>query len=295
MEEWEALNALGVQFYSSRDFESALEAFAKAAEARPNHPIVFYNLGMTSRALGKEEEALALLEAYEEICRKSCPYFPDHERAGLEALPCALTRFEEFDGMLAQGFRRTGDTISRNVCPKCGECVQIRFPLGALEPSRNQRRVLRKNREARVEVIQPPCPDPEKAELMRRYMMGRHGWRDQDFAAELEGYYSGWKKSFEFVYRYGDRVGMVGIVDAGENDLYTSACFFDPALSSWSPGVFNLLTAMDWGARAGFRFLYTGEYIESKSNMRYKRFFKPHQILAPDGAWRDPDAPDSVR
>jgi leucyl-tRNA---protein transferase len=289
MEEWEALNALGVQFYSSRDFESALEAFAKAAEARPNHPIVFYNMGMTSRALGKEEEALTLLEAYEEICRKTCPYFPDHERAGLEAIPCALVPFEDFDGMLARGFRRTGDTVSRNVCPACGECVQIRFPLGGLEPGRNQRRVLRKNQGARVDIIQPPYPDPEKAELMRRYMMGRHGWRDQDFATELEGYYTGWKKSFEFVYRYGESVGMVGIVDSGENDLYTSACFFDPALSASSPGVFNLLTAMDWGAKSGYRYLYTGEYIESKSNMRYKRFFKPHQILAADGSWIDPD------
>jgi arginyl-tRNA--protein-N-Asp/Glu arginylyltransferase len=290
MEEWEALNALGVQFYSSRDFESALDAFSKAAKAKPNHPIVFYNMGMTSRALGKEEDARALLEAYEDLCRSTCPYFPDHQRQGLEAIACSIVRFEDFDAMLARGFRRTGDTISRNVCPGCGDCVQIRFPLGRLEADRNQRRVLRKNSEALLEVNATPKPSKEKAELMRRYMMDRHGWRDQDYMTELEGYYSGWKQSFEFVYRYGNEIGMIGIVDSGERDLYTSACFFDPKLARASPGVFNILSVMEWGAKAGCRYLYTGEYIESKTNMKYKRFFKPHEILGKDGTWVDPDS-----
>lgn len=289
MDEWETLNAIGIQLYSSQAFDLALEAFEKAAGADPSHPIVFFNLGMTNRALGREREAKDFLAAYERACRRACPYFPGRRRDDLESLPCRGTGPAELDALLEKGFRRTGDTISRNVCPDCRDCVQIRFPLGRLEPSRGQRRVLRRNAGVRIEVIDPPRPDPRKAELMGRYMKERHGWREQDMAEELESYYSGWGDSREFAYWRGERLVMVAILDSGEKDLYASACFFDPAFARDSPGVFNLLTAMEWGAAAGYRYLYTGEYIESRPNMRYKRFFRPHEVLAEGGRWIEAD------
>jgi arginine-tRNA-protein transferase len=290
VDDWESLNAAGVKHYASREFSLAYESFRKAVDADGSQAIAYYNLGMTSRTLGREEEALSLLETYDRLCRESCPYFPDHKRGGLEAYPCAALSLADFDGMLRLGFRRTGDTVSRNVCPDCSECVQVRVPLADFRPSRGQRRVLAKNRDMSVRTSEFPVPDESRAALMAKYMTVRHGWPRQDFGSELVSYYSGWRRSFELSYWLGERLAMVAILDSGERDLYASACFFDPDLSRRSPGIFNLLQAFAWGAERGYRFLYMGERIEGKSNMRYKSAFLPCQALE-DGAWTGKGTP----
>ncbi len=285
MEEWETFNAIGVQLYASNEFDLALEAFKKAALTDSRQAIVFYNMGMTQRALGLEEEAQALLETYDRISQEACPYFRDHRRSGMEALPCDHIALDDFDGLLASGFRRTGNSLSRNICPDCGECVQLRIPLASFVARAGQSRIVRKNKDTRILISEHPEPNGEKAALMSRYMSRRHGWPELDYGSELRSYYLGWQKSFEMSYYYGGRLGMIAIFDAGRRDLYASACFFDPVHAPLSPGIFSLLSAIRWGAAQGFRYLYTGEYIEAKSNMRYKRLFRPHQILIPGRGW----------
>jgi arginine-tRNA-protein transferase len=285
MDSWKELNAEGVRMYESGDFARAYELFGDAYRMSPRIAALAYNLGMAALCVNRHDEARACIDAYQRLIERTCPYFTEMDRLGVESLPLDGLDRRAFDGLLERGFRRTGDTVSRNVCPECRHCVQTRIVLSDFEPSRSQRRVLARNADVAVRDALRPEPAPAKAELLGRYLVARHEWMDRDFSRELEEVFRPWEGSLEFDFFLGDSLIMAAIVDAGERDLYTSACFFDPDMRRRSLGTFNLLTAILWGKEKGFRYLYTGEYITSRQNMAYKQFFRPRQDLGADGRW----------
>jgi tetratricopeptide (TPR) repeat protein len=91
------LNNLGWHYFEAGDYESALEAFERALQARERDPektyeieIARYAVGKTLRALGRNEEAAALLER---CVANSEPDFYFHEELG--GIYSALGRDDE--------------------------------------------------------------------------------------------------------------------------------------------------------------------------------------------------------
>ncbi len=63
--------------------------------------------------------------------------------------------------------------------------------------------------------------------------------------------------------------------------------FHDPAVRSRSPGTFNVLRLLEECSLRKLTYLYLGYYVKGCRSLEYKGNFKPNQVLAADGAWRD--------
>ena len=58
----------------------------------------------------------------------------------------------EFDASLDMGDRRVGRMLYRTSCPSCNACEAIRIPVDDFTPTRSQRRVIRRNKDIKVQV-----------------------------------------------------------------------------------------------------------------------------------------------
>lgn len=271
--------------YSSGDYAEAERIFREAMGASPHIPVLGYNLGMSLRAQGKEEGE-TLVATYEALMARSCPYFDGRLlRDSLETAPLAGLAGEEFDAMLEEGYRRTGDRLSRNVCSACSDCIQMRIDLRRFLPSRSQRRSMKRNADLELSVALPVV-DGERTDLYEKYLRARHGWTEANYRSDLEESSWSWPGSAELSFRLDGRLVCSGILDRGKESLYSALCYFDPDMPKRRLGILSLTCMALWGKEKGFRWLYTGEYLENKANMRYKKAFGPRQDFV-EGAWTE--------
>jgi arginine-tRNA-protein transferase len=90
----------------------------------------------------------------------------------------------------------------------------------------------------------------------------------------------------EVVYRLGGRLLGAGVVDVEPQAMSAVYFYFDPDLSSRSPGIFNVLWLIEECRRRGVPWLYLGYHVAGSPAMAYKAEFRPHEILGDDGRWR---------
>lgn len=285
MDDWETHNDSGLSLYRQGQYAEAYQAFSSAWESSPDKAVLLYNLGMTALALNRHVEAMDLLHRYEDLNRQTCPYFGKPGRDDVEEINLYRLSQDDFDVYLSQGWRRTGQTISRNRCLSCRLCVQMRVNLGDYRPSASQRRVLARNSDLRFVWSPLRPPDEDRVSLYRRYQARRHGWLHFDALEDLNRTYAGWQYSIELSVYLGESLVAVFLMDRGIRNLYAALCYFDPELPRRSLGIFCLTRALIDGLGLGFEYLYTGEYLEEKPNMRYKRSFLPREDLV-DGQWQ---------
>lgn len=196
---------------------------------------------------------------------------------------------EETDRRLAQAERRVGTCLYRTACPTCDACQGLRVPIESFEPSKDQRRVLRRwEGHARIE-IGAPTVTPEKLALFNRHkqVRGLAGEGDEEMTALG---YAGWlvqscTLTVEMRYWYDDALVGVGIVDLGRDAASSTYFYFDPDRADLSPGVFSVLQEIDLCRRTRRRWLYLGLYVGDCRHLAYKARYRPHERLL-DGDWR---------
>jgi arginine-tRNA-protein transferase len=185
------------------------------------------------------------------------------------------------------GFRRSGLTIHRPACEGCRECVPIRVPVDRFQPSRSQRRVLRRNTDVRVEIDRPVCNE-QKWRIFRDYLKHQHDDTMSDDYIDFEAFlYASPTETLEMTFRLGDAIVAAGIVDVGSECLSSVYFYFDPAHSRRSLGVFGALCEIEECVRRGLPYWYIGFYIRDCRRMNYKADFRPNERLMLDGAWRE--------
>jgi arginine-tRNA-protein transferase len=198
----------------------------------------------------------------------------------------------EFDRSLAQGDRRVGRMLYRTSCEGCSACEPIRIPVDAFRPSRSQRRVIKKNRDIRIELA-PASFSTEKLALYNRHKSER-GLSRSGTLMTRQGY-EGWfvnscTDTVEMRYSVDGRLIGIGIVDLGEQDSSSVYFFFDPDESKRSLGVFSVLMECAWLRKQGGRFHYLGLYVGDCRHLSYKAGYAPHERLI-DGVWERFDGP----
>ncbi|RME20554.1 MAG: arginyltransferase [Deltaproteobacteria bacterium] len=192
----------------------------------------------------------------------------------------------EVDASLAAGDRRVGRMLYRTRCPACSACQPLRIPVAEFVPSRSQRRVLRRNRDLRIELA-PATYSDEKLALYNRHKMER-GLGEEEKPMSRRGY-EGWflrscVRTREMRYYRGDRLIGVGILDLGARDTSSVYFYFDPDESHRSLGTLSVLVEVEWLRRAGGRYHYLGLYVADCRHLNYKARFFPHERLI-DGRW----------
>jgi leucyl-tRNA---protein transferase len=217
---------------------------------------------------------------------RDCPYLPDRmERVAVTPLDgLDADRFYSFLSRL--GFRRSHGLAYLPRCEGCSACVAIRVVARHHQPSRSQRRVIRRNADLSAE-LKPSCSTDEQYELFCRYLRTRHG--DGEMAKMDRGAFAAMiEKSpidtgvIEFRDPTGKLVGAT-LFDHMDDGLSAVYSFFDPDESSRSLGTFMVLALIDQTVASARHYLYLGYWIEERENMAYKSRFAPVEVLGHKG------------
>ena len=102
-----------------------------------------------------------------------CSYISGRMARTLFVDPQAIITTDAYSQLSDLGFRRSGKHIYRPHCEDCQACVSVRIPVNEFKPSKSQRRILNRNRDLRVERVNPVLTD-EHYDLYSRYIHSRH-------------------------------------------------------------------------------------------------------------------------
>jgi arginine-tRNA-protein transferase len=204
------------------------------------------------------------------------------------------------------GFRRSGKLVYQPVCAGCRACVSLRVRVETFQPSKSQRRCIRRNADLVITSAQP-IPTEEKFDLYRRYTTQWHG-KPADDPDDDDAGDGGWEtftsflydspvQTLEFCYRDASgRLLAVGICDVCELSLSSVYVNFDPADAKRGLGTFGAVREIAAARGWEIPYYYLGYWIAGCGAMQYKSSFRPCEVLGSDGVWRPHacDAPDSV-
>jgi arginyl-tRNA--protein-N-Asp/Glu arginylyltransferase len=213
---------------------------------------------------------------------EKCSYFRDDRPARtIYSQPQRVLTPQEYDTALSLGMRRSGQILYRPVCPGCRKCQPFRIAIANFEPSKSQRRVIRKC-EGRFEIrLHRPRLDHEHLDLFARYQAGQHGERGIDATEEsYEGFLvRSVVDTMELSWRdSAGRLCAVGIVDMIPSGVSTVYFFWDPMLRDLSLGTYSALVEMDLCRQWNKPYYYLGYLVPGAETMNYKASFSGGEI-----------------
>jgi arginine-tRNA-protein transferase len=196
----------------------------------------------------------------------------DESAYALQVLP------EAFDRLLSQGWRHFGEYFFRYSYAEyeLGNRLTIqplRLNVAEFSPSKNQRRVLRRNADLRVEV------GPVAITRAMRTIFHEHKQRfTSNVPDSLENFLGDRPgevvNCLAFQAMQGTRLLAASFMDVGETSVSSVYAVFDPEEAHRSLGLFTMLEELRWCAENGKTYYYPGYGSVEPSNYDYKKDFK---------------------
>ncbi|PWI34911.1 arginyltransferase [Vibrio albus] len=208
-----------------------------------------------------------------------CSYLKSRSEQVAVALDDALHSPEGYELLLANGFRRSGDTVYTPYCGTCKACEAIRIAIPDFVPSRSQKRLINKIQTLRWELKKEM--DSNWFDLYRRYICSRHQdgtmyppKKDQFFTFA----HCRWLDT-QFLHIYdNDHLIGIAVTDIMDNSASAFYTFFDPEYPL-SLGTIAVLCQVEFCQAQEKQWLYLGYQIDECPAMNYKVRFKRHQRL----------------
>ena len=189
------------------------------------------------------------------------------------------------------GFRRSQTVAYRPACDACTACASVRVRVGAFTPSRNLKRIYKRNEDL-TRTICPPSATREQYDLFVSYLDTRHpaggmsGMTPLDFMAMIE---ETTVDTHLVEYRLPDnRLVACVLADKMADGLSLVYSFFDTKLSERSLGTLIILDQIKRAQLNKKDHVYLGYFIHDCEKMSYKQRFKPLDVLHLEG-WVDFD------
>jgi arginine-tRNA-protein transferase len=206
----------------------------------------------------------------------------------MRAFMCNEIDPELYHDLMDAGFRRSGRLIYQPICAGCRECQPIRVPVDRFTPSKSQRRAWKRNQDVKVS-IESPIPTQEKFDLYSRYVRDWHSRPEEAEPGAFASFlYDSPVETIEITYRdASNQLLGVGICDVCSRSLSSVYFYFDPAQASRGLGTFSSLWEIEFARRRAIAYYYLGYWVGGCETMHYKCTFRPHEILHPDGVWRE--------
>lgn len=228
-----------------------------------------------------------------------CPYL--HGRAERK-LFTALHGDDASDlnnALSRQGFRRSQNVLYRPSCESCVACMSARIRVADFQPSRTQRRLMRRNAGMR-RLATSAWATEEQFDLFRRYLDSRHadgGMADMDifeFAAMIE---ETPVKTRVIEYRCSadrperlapgdDLLAAVCLTDVLDDGLSLVYSFYHPVLQASSLGTYLILDHIEIARAAKLPYVYLGYWVPGSRKMDYKARFSALEIYK-GGVWQN--------
>ena len=204
------------------------------------------------------------------------------------------------DTLSKQGFRRSQNVLYRPSCAECSACLSARIRVADFEPSRTQRKLIRRNAHLRRNATSPWATEDQFA-LFRRYLDHRHadgGMADMDifeFAAMIEetpirSRVIEYTRPAEDGER-GRPLAAVSLTDVFDDGLSMVYSFYDPALINDSLGTYLILDHIEIAREAGLPYVYLGYWVPGSRKMGYKANFSALEIYK-GGQWQSIGDPE---
>lgn len=193
------------------------------------------------------------------------------------------------------GFRRSQSIAYRPACEGCRACVSVRVIAGEFRPSKNMRRVLRRNSDLTGDM-RVAAPTSEQYSLFRAYLDHRHfdgGMADMsvlDYAMMVEDSHVE-TRILEYRLDRGSERGRghagplyaAALTDVLSDGLSMVYSFFDPDHADRSLGTYIILDHIARARQMGLRYVYLGYWVNGSKKMHYKGRFLPQERLMPEG------------
>ncbi len=216
-----------------------------------------------------------------------CSYLPGQRSRSLYVDPRAQLDDESLTLLSLNGFRRSGRLLYRPACPACNACRAVRLRVKDMQLPRNQRRIMKKNQDLTLEVIQPDSGE-EFYRLYERYINERHADGDMypPDRAQYEDFLVNDYGSTRFLTaRLRGHLLACMVFDILGDGLSAVYCFYNPDEQARSPGTFMILTLSRIAAALGLPYNYLGYYVHGSRKMEYKRQFFPLEEYS-DNRWQ---------
>ncbi len=192
------------------------------------------------------------------------------------------------------GFRRSQSIAYRPACEGCRACISVRVLAGEFRPTKNMRRVLRRNSDLTGDM-RAAAPTSEQYSLFRAYLDDRHfdgGMADMtvlDYAMMVEDSHVE-TRILEYRLDAGGKSarGHAGplcaaaLTDVLSDGLSMVYSFFDPDYADRSLGTYIILDHIARARQMGLRYVYLGYWVNGSKKMHYKGRFLPQERLMPE-------------
>lgn len=220
-----------------------------------------------------------------QVSNGNCPYLDnkDWETYAFEVPSIEKKLYEQ---LMNNGFRRSGSMLYKNCCKECNACIPIRTEVEQFQPSKSQKRILKKNQDIRIELA-PASFDETSFNLYQKFSLKRFQTEADESSYRHFLLDSPLETLMMKYFLEKDLVG-VGWIDMLESCISSVYFIFDPDLSKRSLGTFSILKEIELAKKMGKSFLYLGFYVKECKAMSYKVNFRPATLLAGD-RWELPN------
>ncbi|NVD06274.1 arginyltransferase [Vibrio sp. JPW-9-11-11] len=208
-----------------------------------------------------------------------CSYLSERQERVAVALDPAMHCGSSYEVLLANGFRRSGDTIYKPHCDRCQACQAIRVSIPDFIPTRNQKRLL--NKAHAIEWQLKESMDYDWFELYARYIEARH--RNGSMYPPKRNEFAQFSQcnwlNTQFLHLYHEgKLIAIAVTDILSNSASAFYTFYDPN-HSISLGTLAVLYQAEYCRQQGKQWLYLGYQIDECPAMNYKVRFQRHQRL----------------
>lgn len=216
-----------------------------------------------------------------------CSYLEKKNASSIFVHPSFTLDTTIYSQLIEQGFRRSGDEVYAPHCPTCSDCIPARLLVKKFQPSRSQKRCIKKNLQTKV-IVKPAQFEQAHFDLYLRYQNHKHSGGNMADSSEedyIKFLSSHWCNTLFVEFLIDEKLAAVAIVDLLDNALSAVYTFFDPDFSSYSLGTYAVLWQQIHAKEMGLEFVYLGYWIEECQKMSYKKQFQPIQGFI-DKEWR---------
>lgn len=202
---------------------------------------------------------------------------------------------ELMDQLWSQGWRHFGRLFFRydSQEDEVGgvDVIQpLRIDLERFEPSKSQRRVLRRNADLRV-AFQPAARGPEAEALFERHKSRFKSNVPESlgsFLSEEPASVPGLCLECRVTLEETPELVALSFLDAGARATSSVYGMFEPTHSRRSLGLFTMLQEIQWSRERGCRWYYPGYATRGPSAYDYKKHFSGLEYLDWEGGvWRE--------